>query len=128
MMELTLNRFKMEEKRTIGKLLIDGWFYCYTLEDTVRPLGVKSWGETAIPAGRYEIRMTYSPHFKAVLPILLDVPGFEGIRIHAGNTEADTEGCILVGHNLDGEYISSSRMALAGLLEKMRLPAWITIT
>lgn len=127
-MELSLVRFLRGERRTIGRLSIDGEKFCYTLEDRVRPDGVKVQGETAIPAGRYAMTMTYSPHFKAVLPLLLAVPGFEGVRIHAGNTEADTEGCILVGYNLDGDYISSSRLALAGLIDKLHLPAWITIT
>jgi len=127
-MELTIDRFLIGEKRTIGHLGIDGERLCYTLEDRVRPDGVKIPGETAIPAGRYAMTMTYSPRFKVVLPLLLNVPGFEGIRIHAGNTERDTEGCILVGYNLDGDYISSSRLALAALIDKLRLPAWITIT
>lgn len=126
-MELRLDRFLMGERRTIGHLLIDGEQFCYTLEDRVRPEGEKVYGETAIPVGRYAIAMTYSPHFKMVLPLLKDVPGFEGIRIHAGNTEADTEGCILVGYNLAGDYISSSRLALAGLIDKLRLPTWITV-
>lgn len=126
-MELLLDRILMGDRRTIGRLLVDGERLCYTLEDRVREDGVKVYGETAIPEGRYEIAMTYSPRFKTVLPLLLKVPGFEGIRIHAGNTEKDTEGCILVGFNLDGDYITSSRLALAALIDKLRLPAWITI-
>jgi len=127
-MELHLDRFLMGERETIGHLYIDGEKFCYTLEDRVRPLGEKVPGQTAIPAGRYALAMTYSPRFKVVLPLLKDVPGFEGIRIHAGNTVRDTDGCILVGYNLEGDMISSSRLALAGLIDKLRLPAWITIT
>jgi len=127
-MELTLIRFDLDASRTIGRLYVDKASYCYTLEDTVRMDGVKVPGKTAIPTGRYAIAVTYSPRFKVVLPILLNVPGFDGIRIHAGNSAGDTEGCILVGHNLEGDYITSSRMALAGLIDKLHLPAWITIT
>lgn len=127
-MDLTLRRFRLDHYRTIGRLSIDGTPFCYTLEDTVRPLGVKVPGATAIPAGRYALDMTWSPRFKMVLPLVKDVPGFEGVRIHSGNTEADTEGCILVGHNLDGGAISSSRMALADLIDRINLPAWLTIT
>jgi hypothetical protein len=127
-MELQLVRFLKSERRTIGRLSIDGESFCYTLEDTVRPLGQKVPGETAIPEGRYDIAMTYSPRFKVVLPLLLKVPGFEGVRIHAGNTEADTEGCILVGYNLDGEAISSSRLALAGLIDRLTLPASVSVS
>lgn len=127
-MELRLERFLIGDRRTIGRLLIDGDKFCYTLEDKVREPGVKIYGQTAIPEGRYRITMTWSPHFKMVLPLVNDVPGFEGIRIHSGNTEADTEGCILVGYNLAGDYISSSRLALAGLIDRLRLPAWLTIS
>lgn len=127
-MELRLERFLHGEKRTIGRLSIDGEKFCYTLEDKVRQVGVKVPGETAIPEGRYQITMTWSPRFKMVLPLVNDVPGFDGIRIHSGNTERDTEGCILVGYNLSGDYISSSRLALAGLIDRLRLPAWLTIT
>lgn len=127
-MELRLERFLIGDRRTIGRLLIDGEKFCYTLEDKVREPGVKIYGQTAIPEGRYQITMTWSPRFKMVLPLVNDVPGFEGIRIHSGNTEADTEGCILVGYNLAGDYISSSRLALAGLIDRLRLPAWLTIS
>lgn len=127
-MELRLERFLIGEKATIGRLLIDGEKFCYTLEDQIRPKGVKVYGQTAIPEGRYQVTMTWSPRFKLVLPLVNDVPGFEGIRIHSGNTADDTEGCILVGYNLAGDHINSSRLALAGLIERLRLPAWITIT
>lgn len=126
-MELLLDRILLGERRTIGRLSVESEPLCYTLEDRVRADGAKIYGETAIPEGRYQIDMTYSPKFKMVLPLLVNVPGFEAIRIHSGNTETDTEGCILVGFNLDGDYISSSRLALAALIDKLRLPAWITI-
>ena len=126
-MRLTLERFLIGEQRTIGRLSIDGEKFCYTLEDRVREPGFKVYGATAIPEGTYDIAMTYSPRFKMVLPLLKAVPGFDGIRIHAGNTESDTEGCILVGFDSGADRIGSSRKALAALIDRLRLPASITI-
>lgn len=93
---------------------------CRTLEDVVRKVPgqpVSAWkvpGQTAIPSGRYRVEVTYSPKFKRWLPVLHDVPGFTGIRIHAGNTAKDTEGCILVGVNatVDNEGVCDSKVAL----------------
>lgn len=103
-MELTLNRTIKLKDRTIGELSIDGKKFCDTIEDVERLfftagklLGVKIFGKTAIPTGRYEVVMTYSNRFKKVMPLLLNVPQFDGIRIHSGNTAEDTEGCIIVG-------------------------------
>ncbi len=96
-MELLVNRTEYQDVRTIGEFDIDGAPYCYTLEDAVRDPGVKVQNETAIPAGRYRVRMTFSNRFKRIMPELMNVPMFAGVRIHGGNTEADTEGCILVG-------------------------------
>ena len=79
---------------TLGKMYIDGVDMCYTLEDVVRE--EKVYGETAIPAGRYRVDVTYSNRFQCDMPLVLDVPNFEGIRIHPGNTDKDTHGCILV--------------------------------
>ena len=96
---------KVEIKRTfkgaeytIGKLYIDGAYFCDTLEDTVRT-GEKIAGKTAIPAGTYKVKMTWSPRFKRYLPEILNVPNFSGVRIHAGNSALDTEGCVLLGLN-----------------------------
>jgi hypothetical protein len=94
-MKLKLERYEYGTNETIGKLYIDGLFYCYTLEDERRDVKVK--GETAIPKGTYKINTRYSPRFKRQLPWLLNVPGFEYILIHSGNTDDHTEGCILVG-------------------------------
>lgn len=99
-MKLTLERITYSEEATIGRLFLDNEYYCYTLEDTVRPAGVKVYGKTAIPAGTYKVIVNQSTRFKKLLPLLLDVPGFEGIRIHGGNTADDSLGCILVAKEL----------------------------
>lgn len=88
---------------TAGKLYINGKFFCYTLEDEIRQVKVK--GETAIPYGSYEVLLTQSPKFGKVVPLINNVPGFSGIRIHPGNTSADTEGCLLVGDTLSDDRI-----------------------
>ena len=108
------------ETCTIGKLFVDGVFECYTLEDVVRPEGEKVFGETAIPYGEYDVTITYSPHFQRDLPLLLSVPNFEGVRIHPGNTAADTEGCLLVGESRDSTSIHNSRAAFDALFPKIR--------
>ncbi len=101
----------------IGDLYLDGVHFCSVLEDLPRPEKIR--GETAIPAGLYGLLVTESPRFKTRLPILLDVPGFEGVRIHAGNTDRDTEGCLLVGKWPGGEIITNSRVTLAALMERL---------
>lgn len=101
---------------TIGDLYIDGEKFCNTLEDEVREPGVKVPGKTAIPAGEYELRLTYSTRFRQVMPQIMRVPGFEGIRIHPGNTEKDTDGCILVGTQ-QGERLINSRDTYNDLMD-----------
>lgn len=98
-MKVEIKRVFKGANYTIGKLYIDGVYFCDTLEDTVRPAGVKIAGKTAIPAGTYRVKKTMSPRFKKVLPEILNVPNYTGVRIHAGNTAADTEGCVLLGFN-----------------------------
>lgn len=100
-MKLTLKRIALKPDYTIGKLYIDGKYFCDTLEDRVRklPAEKKIPGRTAIPSGTYLISVTYSPKFGRDLPLVENVPYFTGIRIHRGNTPQDTAGCILVGEN-----------------------------
>lgn len=94
-MDMVLKRLDLQPGVTIGRLSVgDDWWW--TCEDTVRS-GPKVYGETAIPYGLYNVRVTYSNRFKRPLPLLMHVEGFEGVRIHPGNTANDTEGCILVG-------------------------------
>jgi hypothetical protein len=117
-MELTLNRIFLGSSATIGELLINDKHLCDTLEDRVRPEGEKVYGKTAIPEGTYEVKLTHSPRFKKILPEILNVPNFSGIRIHTGNSSKDTEGCILVG-TWDGEkedWVGNSRIAFNELM------------
>lgn len=122
-MELTLNRIFLGTVATIGELWVNNSHLCDTLEDRVRPEGEKVYGQTAIPEGTYEVKLTYSPRFKKILPEILNVPNFSGIRIHTGNSSKDTEGCILVGtwDSKKEDWISDSKIAfnkLMSLLEE----------
>ena len=94
-MLLTLIRDTFTPAETLGKLYIEHQFLCDTLEPPVVPNARHPKG--CIPSGWYNISVTNSPHFARLLPLLHMVPGFEGIRIHAGNNKERTEGCILVG-------------------------------
>lgn len=110
-MKLKVERRFLKPGYTIGRLEVDGKYFCDTLEDRVRDLSreKKIPGETAIPAGIYDVVVNISPRFKRKLPRLLNVPGFEGILIHRGNTPEDTAGCILVGENkAKGRVINST--------------------
>lgn len=124
-MNLVLRRRPPNERCTIGELYNDGLFLCFVLEDVVREmpgLPVEQWkvaGETAIPQGRYRVTITPSKRFKRDLPLLNMVPGFSGVRIHPGNTAADTEGCLLPGTRIDedGESVLHSRIAFDRLYQ-----------
>lgn len=114
-MEITLTRIARRKTYTIGRLAIDGEYICDTLEPTWRDIGwgrpgKKIAGKTAIPEGRYPVVVTFSPRFRRWLPLLLHVPLFEGIRIHAGNTADDTAGCILPGLNKKKGQVIDSRI------------------
>ena len=127
-MEITINRRPSTDIATIGQLLFNQSHQCYTLEDVVRPPGEKVYGKTAIPAGRYQIIINRSNRFSALagydvfLPLLLSVPGFEGVRIHPGNNAADTDGCILPGAviNDDGNSVGQSRKAFDELFFQLK--------
>jgi hypothetical protein len=125
-MKLALKRLHKTQNSTIGELTVDGLFQCYTLEDIEREVKIKS--ETAIPKGTYKVIINHSNRFKRLLPLLIDVPGFEGIRIHSGNSNHDTEGCILVGETRSKDLIGKSRKAFDKLFEKMKKAESITIT
>ena len=126
---MTLRRRWYSERSTIGVLAL-GDFSCFTLEDRVRPAGVKVQNETAIPAGRYKVVVNFSQRFQRRMPLLFDVPMFSGIRIHSGNTPENTEGCILVGEWRAPDWVGDSRRAFADLFALIESAAdlWIAIT
>ena len=126
-MKIEVKRLHRTDNSTIGELTIDGKFECYTLEDKEREF-IKIKGETAIPKGTYKVIINQSNRFKRLLPLLIGVPNFEGVRIHAGNSNHDTEGCILVGQNRSVDYITKSRKAFDSLFKKMQGAKNITIT
>ena len=119
-MKLQVVRFMCGATCTIGELLVDGEHECWTLEDVVRPDGVKIAGATAIPYGTYDVVITFSNRFQRDLPLLIGVPNFEGIRIHSGNTASNTEGCLLVGEGHTGSMVTNSRVAFNKLFPKIR--------
>jgi len=140
-MELLLARRGYSDEATEGDLfdMTDPEapeFLCYTLEDPVREPGVKIPGVTAIPAGRYRVVVTLSPAFGVWMPLLLDVPGFDGIRIHWGNSAKDTKGCILVGDEPTGSrdnWVGKSVVAYERLFERINAAlrrgeqVWLTV-
>lgn len=125
-MRLRLERLQIDPDVTIGSLTVDGAWLCWTCEDAVREVPgqpVATWkapGKTAIPAGTYEVDITQSQRFGRPLPVLLAVPGFDGIRIHPGNTAADTEGCILPGLTRAGQSVGLSRRAFDQIFPLIR--------
>lgn len=124
-MKLTLIRDDCGPGRTLGTLRIDGVYFCQTLEDEDRRLeadpAAKIPGETAIPRGTYRVIIDHSQRFGRDMPHILDVPGYEGVRIHSGNTAADTDGCILVGNVRSGDRILNSRGAFLDLAVRLGL-------
>jgi len=128
-MNLNLQRTNLSPNSTEGKLSVNGTFQCYTLEPTVREVvgeSVSLWkipGKTAIPAGTYAVEVTYFVPQAALgqgggyyAPLLDNVPGFIGIRIHIGNFPNDTEGCILVGTQLGQDEVLNSKVAFTALM------------
>lgn len=130
-MEIVIYRKWRKAEYTIGRMYLDGVFFCNTLEDTDRGLmqsmsvgeimNVKIAGRTAIPVGDYKLALTYSPRFKKIMPQVLNVKGFTGVRIHAGNTAKDTEGCPLVGDNTIKGALTNSRKRYTELLTKLQV-------
>ena len=128
-MELQLKREVFTDESTIGNLTIDNKFECFILEDKDRGLNdnltleqilkVKVYGKTAIPYGRYEVDWTMSARFKVMMPILLNVKGYSGIRIHKGNTEIDSLGCLLCGTRKKNNMITESTLATRNLYTKI---------
>jgi hypothetical protein len=127
-MKIRVKRMHYTSESITGILYVDGQQQCYTIEDVEREVKVP--GKTAIPKGIYKVIINDSVRFKRKLPLLLDVPNFAGVRIHSGNTAADTEGCIIVGRTLGDNFVGESRLAFTALFNKMLLakePITITI-
>lgn len=127
-MEILVKEPIKTDTSAISKMYIDGVFTCNVLEDTVRAAGVKLFGKTAIPAGRYQIVITKSERFSRIrgkttfLPLLIAVPGFEGVRIHTGNKPEDTEGCLILGKYSPStkNWVSSSNIEFSKVFPKMQ--------
>jgi len=138
-MELRLTRTKFFDTHTIGQLYVNGDFFCFVLEDKVREVDgqpVEKWkikNETAIPRGRYKVTLEQSGKFGADTPTLNRVPGFTYIRVHAGNTDKDTEGCLILGYKLSSNDVilpGTTRPAVTNLktvLKAATKPIWITV-
>jgi len=119
-MRLTLARRWLTPASTIGELSIDSVFACFVLEDRYRPPHEKKvYGQTAIPSGLYRVAITQSPRFGRQLPLVCDVPGFEGVRIHSGNSAGDTEGCLLPGRKRFPDRVEESRLAFEALYMRL---------
>lgn len=141
-LELTLQRTEKDPLRTPGELYVRDVFYCYTLEDRVREVPgepVENWkvpGTTAIPSGRFRLTLVDSPHFGKDTIAINHVPGFEYIRMHSGNTERNTEGCVLLGYQLTHLHtivVGQTHAARDNLKRVIReaiargLEVWVTI-
>ena len=127
-MKLELKRLYFKDTYTIGKLFVDGDYLCDTLEDKHREDGIKVYGETCIPQGTYKVILNYSARFKKIMPLLLNVFSFIGIRIHSGNTDKDTSGCILVGENKIKGQLINSRVAYNNLMSLLEGETNISLT
>lgn len=119
-MKVVIERYERAKNYTIGNMYVDGRLFCNTIEDADRGLcqdmseaqiaAKKVYGETAIPTGKYKVQITYSPKYKRKMPQILNVKGFEGIRIHSGNTAKDSLGCVLLGDKLKAGFVTNSRL------------------
>ena len=129
-MEIVLTRDIHSASSTTGKMVVDGVFECFTLEDLDRGLKssmsldelkkLKVYGKTAIPTGRYEVTTSFSGIFQKEMPLLKNVPDYDEVRIHPGNSDKDTLGCILVGEARSVDWVSNSRAAFARFFPKMK--------
>lgn len=136
-MKIKLIRKYRKETYTIGKLYVDGVYFCDTIEDRDRGLNndmglaeimaKKRYGETAIPYGTYDVEITYSPKYNRMMPEIKGVKGFSGIRIHSGNTSKDTLGCLIVGKNTQVGMVTESRKTYNALFALMKDKKDITI-
>ena len=112
-LKIRFDRYIFTEKETIGKMYLNGEYFCDTLEDKYRGQylanDIKVQNETAIPNGTYECVVNWSPTFKKFMVGLLNVPYFKGIRIHTGSSVAHTSGCILVGDYKNGKWYANSK-------------------
>jgi hypothetical protein len=115
-MKILINRWAFKAGYTIGKLYADNIYICDTLEDCVRTEGIKIYGKTAIAAGKYLSNLTWSARFQKYLPEIFNVPHFTAVRIHAGNTAEDTEGCILVGKNQSVGKVLESKQTIEKII------------
>ena len=122
-LRMEIDRIFFTRNSTIGELRLDGLFECHTLEDEdkLRQGLSKVYGVTAIPSGTYEVEITYSPKYRRQMPLLKNVKGFSGIRIHSGNVAEDSEGCILVGVYKENnpDFIGQSRKTYNKLFKKL---------
>lgn len=125
-MELKLTRKWLTANSTIGELSVDGKTECFILEDHFPTPYVKIPGKTAIPAGKYEVIVNKSERFSALaghevlMPLLLSVPQYQGVRIHPGNVATDTEGCLLPGRIRQVDKVAESRLAFDALFAKIK--------
>lgn len=119
-MILEIKRHWFTPKSTSGIINVDGVWFAFSLEDVARAAGVKITGETCIPPGEYKVVLDYSNRFQRIMPHILDVPRFLGVRIHAGNTELDTSGCILLGCERGPDAIWRSKDAFNALFDLLK--------
>lgn len=136
-MEIIVRRQHFGENFTISKMFFDGEDRgIFVLEDRVREVDgepVSSWkvvDQTAIPCGTYKVVFDFSNRFQKIMPHILDVPGFEGVRIHSGNTDKDTSGCLILGKDWDGysDFVSDSKAAIKEFLNIVEDCKKITLT
>lgn len=140
-MELLLKRTHKNDIYTLGELYIDGKQFCFTVEDAVRQLTDKNkdndfddlgegkvYAKTAIPSGKYKVILSMSNRFKKLMPEVLNVTGFKGIRIHSGNTAEDSEGCIIVGTVRTPNGVGMSRDCFKRLMTRLEGQSVINLT